>query len=96
MIDNPSPLAPTFIRNNNVFFANNNQSIPVHNIAPNTNKFAPNINKISSKNAVIVYDAIPFPICEQILPLWHKGKEISHYKSLELVEKSNGVRSGRS
>ena len=81
-------------KNISSFTAGNNRSIPVLNIAPNTNEFAPNTNKISSKNVVMVYDAISFPLCDQILPLCHNGKEISHSKSVDLLEKANGVRSG--
>ena len=83
-------------KNNSSFTAGNSRSIPVLNIAPNTNEFAPNTNKISSKNVVMVYDAISFPLCDQILPLCHNGKEISHAKSVDLNDKANGVRSGQS
>ena len=57
MIDNPSLITLTFIRNNNCLFANNKNNIPVHTIVLNTKKFVLNTNKVSSKNAVTVYYA---------------------------------------
>ena len=69
----------------------NNYMIPVNNIAPNTNKFSLNTNKFSTKNAVTIYDAILFPLCEQILPLQYRGKSISHSQSLKLLSKTDSV-----
>ena len=56
------------------FSAVNNHIIPDNNIASNTNKFVPNTNRFLDKNAVTVYNATLFPLCEQILPLWYNGK----------------------
>ena len=91
MIDNLSLVTPTFIRNNNCFYANNKNIIPVHTIVPNTNKFAPNTNKGLAKNAITVYDTTLFPLSDQILPHWYKRKLISHSESLKLISETDGI-----